>query len=164
MNPEDEQIERLKQNIAQFNHLMKLISEDFSNLVLMGNEEAFHEILIEMVKSLDNAQETVQKAYYLFEKRTDKVGVKEIVDNEAEKEKVANMKKKLREYTMFMERFSEELNSKLFKGNFKVFQEVVEDMIESLDKTRKSMNKVYFQANFGKDWLNREPKGSGGGP
>lgn len=81
MNPEDRKIEKLKQNIAQFNHLMKVISEEFSSLVLTGNEEQFYDILIEMLRSLDNAQKTVRKAYYLFERKKDKDGENEIVDN-----------------------------------------------------------------------------------
>jgi hypothetical protein len=52
---------------------MKVISEEFSDLILIGNEEKFHDILIEMLQSLDNAQKTVRKAYYLFERRNDKV-------------------------------------------------------------------------------------------
>ena len=81
MNPEDRKIEKLKQNIAQFNHLMKVISEEFSSLVLTGNEEQFHDILMEMLQSLDNAQKTVRKAYYLFERKKDTDGENEIIDN-----------------------------------------------------------------------------------
>ena len=34
-----------------------------------------------MLRSLDNAQKTVRKAYYLFERKKDKDGENEIVDN-----------------------------------------------------------------------------------
>ena len=76
----------------------------------------------------------------------------------------SDSKKAYQETKMFLETFSEELTRTFFQGNPKKFQEVVEDMIESLDKTKETMKKAYFQVNYEKHNRKRGPKGSGGGP
>ncbi len=45
---------------------MKEISEDFVLVVKEGKEDLYHDELISMLESLDNAQKTVKEAYYLF--------------------------------------------------------------------------------------------------
>lgn len=139
------------------------IAQEFSELVLLKDEKKFHDIFMEMLQSLDTAQKIVKKAYYLFERRDD---AKEAMPSmsEPDAEKLASVKARLREYTTFMEGLSEELNTKFSEGKFPEFQEAVEDMIDSLDKTRDVMKKVYFQANFEENKPKRESKGNGGGP
>jgi flagellar hook-basal body complex protein FliE len=160
-DPEDRQIEILNQKITKFNRLMEEISHEFSDIILLGKEDKFHDLVIEMVKSLDTAQKMVKKVYYIFKRRNDS---KENLPmtSEHDAENFSNLKAKLKEYTLFMEGLSEELNTKFFEGKYAEFQEAVEDMIDSLDKTREAMKKAYFQVNFGEG--RREPKGSGGGP
>ena len=162
MHAEGSKIERLKQKIITFNKLMGEISHEFSDIILLGKEDKFHDLLMEMLQGLHNAQKTVKKAYYLFEKRNDTKEPSPMT-SDVDKEKLTTMKEKLQEYTMFMDSLSEELNTKFFEGKHAEFQETVEDMIESLDKTRESTKKAYFQA-FGKDKTQKGFRGSGGGP
>jgi len=61
-----EKVEGLKQKIKDFNILMKELSEDLNEIFIEGKEQEFHDILLEMLKSLDKAQETVKQAYNLF--------------------------------------------------------------------------------------------------
>ena len=162
MDPEDIQIEELKQKITKFNQLMTEISHDFSTLILLGKEDRFHEIVMEMVKSLDIAQKTVKKAYYLFDKRKNDKEISSLT-SENGVEKLDDLKIKLQEYTMFMEGLSEELKSKFFEGKHTEFHDAVEDMMDSLDKTRETAKKAYF-LTFGKGKDQKGFRGSGGGP
>ena len=62
---EELRIEKLKQKIKRFNGLMEELSQEFTAIFLEGKEDKFHDIVLEMIKSLDKAQETVKKAYDL---------------------------------------------------------------------------------------------------
>ena len=63
---ESEKIERLRQKIRDFNEAMEDLSEELTAIFTEGKEEKFHGGALEMIKSLDKAQETAKKAYYLF--------------------------------------------------------------------------------------------------
>lgn len=63
---ESEKIERLRQKIRDFNESMEDLSEELTTIFTEGKEGQFHDVALEMIKSLDKAQETVRKAYYLF--------------------------------------------------------------------------------------------------
>lgn len=56
----------IKEKITTFNKLMKEISEILNNMFIEGKEKEFHDVLLDMIKSLDHAQQTVRKAYNLF--------------------------------------------------------------------------------------------------
>ena len=56
----------LAQKIKDFNQLMGEISREISDIVMEGKESDFHDILLEMVTSLHNAQKVVRKAYNIF--------------------------------------------------------------------------------------------------
>ena len=112
-DPEDRQIEKLQQKLTNFNRLIEEISHEFSDIILLGKEDKFHDLLMEMLQSLDNAQKTVKKAYYLFGKRKNN----REISSERDAEKFSVLKAKLQEYTLFMEGLSEELNAKFFEGN-----------------------------------------------
>ena len=57
---------KLKQKIRTFNELMKEISEEVDSIFVEGKEKEFNNIIIEMIRSLDNAQKTVKQAYNIF--------------------------------------------------------------------------------------------------
>jgi hypothetical protein len=65
MNIEDIRNEKLKQKILRFNGLMEEISQEFTAIHLEGNEKKFHDVVLDMIKSLDKAQKTVKEAYNL---------------------------------------------------------------------------------------------------
>lgn len=65
MNLEEIRIEKLKQKILRFNGLMEELSQEFTATFVEGNEKKFHDVVLEMIKSLDKAQQTVWKAYEL---------------------------------------------------------------------------------------------------
>ena len=65
MDMEDIRIEKLKQKIKRFNGLMEEISQEFTAIFFEGNEGKLHDLVLEMIKSLDKAQQTVKKAYEL---------------------------------------------------------------------------------------------------
>jgi hypothetical protein len=65
MNLEEIRIEKLKQKILRFNGLMEEISQEFTIIILEGNEKKFHDVVLDMIKSLDKAQKTVKKVYDL---------------------------------------------------------------------------------------------------
>ena len=48
---------------------MKELSEDFTLIFKEGKEDEYHDELLLMLKSLDNAQQVVRGAFYLFLKR-----------------------------------------------------------------------------------------------
>lgn len=58
--------DKLKEKIRNFNRLMKEISEDISSIFQEGQEKELHGLILEMIKSLDNAQKTVRHVYNLF--------------------------------------------------------------------------------------------------
>lgn len=60
MNLEDIRIEKLKQKIMRFNGLMEELSQEFTVIYLEGNERRFHDVVLEMIRSLDKAQEMVK--------------------------------------------------------------------------------------------------------
>lgn len=60
MNLEDIRIEKLKQKIMRFNGLMEKLSQEFTAIYLEGNERRFHDVVLEMIRSLDKAQEMVK--------------------------------------------------------------------------------------------------------
>jgi len=62
---EELRIEKLKQKIQQFNGLMEGLSQEFTATFFEGNEGKLHDVVLEMIKSLDKAQDTVKKAYEL---------------------------------------------------------------------------------------------------
>lgn len=159
MDIENIRVEKLKQKIRRFNGLMGEISQEFTTLFFEGNEDMFHDVVLEMIKSLDKAQKTVRMAYSLVSGK-DKT---EFMKNENETDKIEDIKTRIQEFTIFMEAFTEELNTKFFEGKHIEFQEAVEDMIESLDKTRESTKKAYFQS-FGNAKSEKGHRGSGGGP
>lgn len=67
MNESDnEKIKRLKNQIRAFNELMENLSEELTDIFEKGEESQFHDVALEMIKSLDQAQKTVRKAWYLF--------------------------------------------------------------------------------------------------
>ena len=62
---EELRIEKLKQKIMRFNGLMEEISQEFTLIFLEGNESKFHDLVLEMMKSLNKARETVKTVYDL---------------------------------------------------------------------------------------------------
>lgn len=56
----------IKEKISEFNRLMKELSEDFTLIFKEGKEDEYHDELLLMLKSLDNAQQVVRGAFYLF--------------------------------------------------------------------------------------------------
>lgn len=65
MEANKKKIENLKQKIRDFNELMKDLSEEFTSIFKKENKEEFRDVLLEMLKSLDKAQQTVKIAYNL---------------------------------------------------------------------------------------------------
>ena len=61
MDLEDIRIEKLKQKIMRFNGLMEELSQEFAVIFLEGKEKKFQSIVLEMIKSLNKAQEMVKK-------------------------------------------------------------------------------------------------------
>ncbi|MFX1481285.1 MAG: hypothetical protein ACFFCI_24660 [Promethearchaeota archaeon] len=61
MDIEDIRIEKLKQKILRFSGLMEELSQEFSVIILEGNEGKFHDVVLEMIQSLYKAKETVKK-------------------------------------------------------------------------------------------------------
>ena len=64
--------ETLKQKIRNFNELMKEISAELTSIFNENKEKEFHDELLAMLKSLDDAQNTVKHAYHLFISRINK--------------------------------------------------------------------------------------------
>ncbi|MFX0023641.1 MAG: hypothetical protein ACFE9S_15045 [Candidatus Hermodarchaeota archaeon] len=58
---EEFRIERLKQKILRFNGLMEELSQEFSVIYLEGVEDKLHDLVLEMMISLDKAREMVKK-------------------------------------------------------------------------------------------------------
>ena len=58
--------EKLKQKIRIFNELMKEISKELTSIFMENKEKEFHDELLAMLRSLDNAQDTVRRAYHSF--------------------------------------------------------------------------------------------------
>ncbi len=58
--------ERLKRKIKLFNAIMLNLSEDFTAIFHEGKEREFHDELLEMLRSLDSAQQIIRNAYNLF--------------------------------------------------------------------------------------------------
>ena len=58
--------EREKLKIRTFSELMKEISEELTSIFMENEEKEFHDELLAILKSLDEAQDTVRRAYYLF--------------------------------------------------------------------------------------------------
>ena len=65
MDIENIRVEKLKQKIKRFNGLMEEISQEFTSTFFEGNEDMLHDVVLEMIKSLDKAQQTVRMAYNL---------------------------------------------------------------------------------------------------
>ena len=65
MNLEDIKIEKLKQKINRFNGLMEEISREFTIIYHEGGEQVFHDIVLDMMRSLEKSQEMVKKVYNL---------------------------------------------------------------------------------------------------
>ena len=65
MNIEDIRIEKLKQKIKRFNGLMEELSQEFTVIYHEGNEKIFHDLVFEMIKSLNKAQEMVKQVHKL---------------------------------------------------------------------------------------------------
>ncbi len=58
--------ERLKRKIKLFNSLMQDLSEDFTIIFQEGKEREFLDELLEMLRSLDKAQQIIRNTYNLF--------------------------------------------------------------------------------------------------
>lgn len=58
-------IEKLKQKITRFNGLMEEVSQEFTVIYHEGNEKKFHDLVFEMIQSLDKAQEMVKQVQKL---------------------------------------------------------------------------------------------------
>jgi len=56
----------LKQKIRDFNKLMGEISEGLKDIITIGEEKEFHDVMVEMLTSLNEAQKTVRQAYNAF--------------------------------------------------------------------------------------------------
>jgi archaellum component FlaC len=54
-------IEKLKQKIKRFNGLMEELSQEFIVIYHEGKEGLFHDVVLEMIQSLEKAQEMVKK-------------------------------------------------------------------------------------------------------
>ncbi|MFX1554561.1 MAG: hypothetical protein ACFFBV_11600 [Promethearchaeota archaeon] len=65
MDIKDIRIEKLKQKILRFNGLMEELSQEFTAIIIEGNEGEFHDVVLEMIQSLYKAKETVKKVSYL---------------------------------------------------------------------------------------------------
>ena len=61
MDLEDIRIEKLKQKILRFNGLMEELSQEFAVIFLEGKERKFQGVVLEMIQSLNKAQEMVKK-------------------------------------------------------------------------------------------------------
>lgn len=65
MNIEDIRIEKLKQKIKRFNGLMEELSQEFTVIYHEGKEGIFHDVVLEMIHSLEKAQEMVKRVQKL---------------------------------------------------------------------------------------------------
>lgn len=61
MNMEELRIEKLKQKIKRFNGLMEELSQEFTVIFLEGNAGKFRDSVLEMIQSLEKAQEMVKR-------------------------------------------------------------------------------------------------------
>ncbi|MFX0030655.1 MAG: hypothetical protein ACFE8B_15690 [Candidatus Hermodarchaeota archaeon] len=61
MDIEDIRIEKLKQKIKRFNGLMEELSQEFTMIFLEGKREKFHDVVLQMIQSLDKAQQMVKQ-------------------------------------------------------------------------------------------------------
>jgi len=55
--------------IKQFTLLMEEISDEIESIVVGHREDEYKDLIIEMLKSLDKAQQVVKRAYHLFYNR-----------------------------------------------------------------------------------------------
>jgi hypothetical protein len=62
---EEFRIEKLKQKILRFNGLMEELSQEFTVIFLEGNASKLEDLVLEMMKSLEKAQEMVKQVYDL---------------------------------------------------------------------------------------------------
>jgi len=60
---EELRIEKLKLKIKRFNGLMEELSQEFTAIFFEGNEGKLHDVVLEMIKSLDKAQDTVKDEF-----------------------------------------------------------------------------------------------------
>lgn len=58
---EELRIEKLKQKIKRFNGLMEELSQEFAVIFLEGNTGKFRDSVLEMLQSLEKAQEMVSR-------------------------------------------------------------------------------------------------------
>ncbi|MHA1915182.1 MAG: hypothetical protein ACW98F_00590 [Candidatus Hodarchaeales archaeon] len=65
MDFDDIRIEKLRQKILRFNGLIEELSQEFTAIILEGNKEKFHDVILEMIYSLEKSQETVKTVYSL---------------------------------------------------------------------------------------------------
>jgi hypothetical protein len=65
MDLNDIRIEKLRQKILRFNGLMEELSQEFTAIILEGNKEKFHDVVLEMIQSLENARKMVKNVYSL---------------------------------------------------------------------------------------------------
>ena len=56
----------IKEKISEFNRLMKELSKAFTQIFNEGKEEEYHDELVSMLKSLDEAQTIIREAFHLF--------------------------------------------------------------------------------------------------
>ena len=68
---EDSRRERIQEKVAQFTILMKEISEEINTLFLERKEKEYHDLIVEMIKALDESQQIVRKAYHKSLSRID---------------------------------------------------------------------------------------------
>jgi hypothetical protein len=65
MDFDDIRIEKLRQKILRFNGLMEELSSELTIIVLEGNKKKFQDVILEMMVSLDKAQDTVKRVHSL---------------------------------------------------------------------------------------------------
>ena len=65
MNIDEIRIEKLRLKILRLNGLMEELSQEFTAIVLEENESKFHDVVLEMIQSLEKAQKTVKMVYKL---------------------------------------------------------------------------------------------------
>jgi len=66
MISENERKKEMLAKVKQFTLLMEEISEEIECIVVEHREDEYKDVIIEMLKSLDKAQQVVKRAYHLF--------------------------------------------------------------------------------------------------
>lgn len=66
---EEKRKEEIIKKVNLFTQLLEELSGEIASIYNEGQEKTYHEIIIKMIESLDAAQTTVRKAYYMSLRR-----------------------------------------------------------------------------------------------